>query len=89
MHELWRFERGKGGWEHQSTIVRKASEGLPPPLSHYSDLGFTSSLFPQEKPREFSHKLSFFDPPFLTGFFHPHKFKTKRGSVKVDDFNTS
>ena len=28
--ELWRFEREKGEWEPQKTVVRKGSEELPP-----------------------------------------------------------
>ena len=62
MPELWRFEREKGGWEPQSTVVRKESEELLPPLYKYWALGFLSSLFPL-KPPEFRHKLNFFGPP--------------------------
>ena len=61
MPELWRFEREKGGWEPQKTVVRKGSEELPPSLSHYCALGFPSSLI-SLKPLEFRHKLSFLAP---------------------------
>ena len=50
--ELWRFEREKGGWEPQKTVMRKGSEELPPPLSHFC---------------EFRHKLNFFGPPLHGG----------------------
>ena len=40
MPELWRFERGKGGWECPKTEVRKGNEKLPPLLSHFCALGF-------------------------------------------------
>ena len=65
MPELWRFEREKGRWERWE--VRKGSEKLPPPLSHYCALGFPSSLF-SLKPLEFRHKLNFFGPPLPCEF---------------------
>ena len=49
MPELWRFEREKGGWEPQKTIVRKESEELPP--TRFS-----------LKPPKFRHKLNYFSP---------------------------
>ena len=39
MPELYRFLRDKGGWEPQSTVVRKGG-GFLTPLSRYSALAF-------------------------------------------------
>ena len=62
MPALWRFERGKGAWEPQSTVVRKERGEFLTPPSHYWALGFPSWIIYQ-KPREFRHKLSFFCTP--------------------------
>ena len=60
--ELSRNLQRKGGWEYQSTVVRKGSGDLPPPLFHYCALVFPSSLSLQI-PREFKQKPHFFLPP--------------------------
>ena len=44
MDDLGRTLQRKGGWEPQSTVVRKGSGEFPTPLSHYCALGFPSSL---------------------------------------------
>ena len=74
MPELWRFEREKGGWEPQSTVVRKGRGGLPHSSFTLMFFWFPSSLF-SLKPPEFRHKLNFFGPllqePVILAFSIP------------------